>query len=58
MKGALDVILRHCTTLPGGSPLTLADKDSFVARSEELGNKGLRGEDRTLENCRTCLIGH
>ena len=44
MKGALDVILRHCSTLPDGSPLTLADKDSFVAKSEELGTKGLRGE--------------
>ena len=44
MKGALDVVLRHCNTLPDGSPLTLKDKDSYTAKCEELGHQGLRGE--------------
>lgn len=43
MKGALDVVLRHCTTLADGSLLTLRERDSFIAKSRELGEQGLRG---------------
>ncbi len=43
MKGALDVVLRHCHTLPNGSVLTAADKKHFEGVGEELGLKGLRG---------------
>ena len=43
MKGALDVVLRHCHTLPNGCVLTVADKEHFESIGRELGHKGLRG---------------
>ena len=43
MKGALDVVLRHCTTLLDGSPLTDNERQAFQTVAVEFGLKGLRG---------------
>ena len=43
MKGALDVVLRHCTTLPNGTILTDADRELYESKGRELGHRGLRG---------------
>jgi len=45
MKGALEVVLRHCSTLPGGSTLTDAQRTHFEHKASELGRKGLRGRN-------------
>lgn len=44
VKGALDVILKQCTTLPDGSPLTSVDVEHFNSVAHDLGLKGLRGQ--------------
>ena len=43
MKGALDVVLRHCTTLPDGSLLTDKERKIFEGVAMDFGHKGLRG---------------
>ena len=43
MKGALDVVLRHCSTLLDGSPLTDKERAEFETIAMEFGRKGLRG---------------
>ena len=43
MKGALDVVLRHCTTLPDGSLLTDKERQIFEGVAMDFGHKGLRG---------------
>ena len=43
MKGALDVVLRHCSTLPDGSLLTDKEKQMFEGVAADFGHKGLRG---------------
>lgn len=44
VKGALDVVLRQCLTLPDGSPLTSVDRQHFESAAHELGLRGLRGQ--------------
>ncbi len=58
MKGALDVVLRHCTTLPDCSPLTLRERDSFVAKSQELGQQGLRGTATIVSSIKHNYVLH
>jgi magnesium-transporting ATPase (P-type) len=43
MKGALDVVLRHCSTLLDGSPLTEKEKQVFEGVAVDFGRRGLRG---------------
>ena len=43
MKGALDVVLRHCSSLLDGSPLTEKEKKVFEGISIDFGRRGLRG---------------
>ena len=43
MKGAIDVVLRHCTSIPDGSALTDKEKQLYFAKVKEFGYKGLRG---------------
>ena len=43
MKGALDVVLRHCSTLPSGCVLRDVDRDHFQKIASDFGYKGLRG---------------
>ena len=45
MKGALDVVLRHCTTVAGGEPLTPALHEHFTTVASEFGHQGLRGQE-------------
>ena len=44
VKGALNVVLKQCSTLPDGSPLTSVDQEHYENAAHELGLKGLRGE--------------
>ena len=44
MKGALDVVLRHCTALLDGSPLTEKERVVFEGVAVDFGRRGLRGE--------------
>lgn len=60
MKGALEVVLRHCTTVyPSNMPLSLKERAHFEGVSAEIGKQGLRvialaqGEDLN----RLCFIG-
>ena len=46
MKGALEVVLRHCSVLPGGATLTDTQRDHFESVASEMGRKGLRGTDQ------------
>ena len=50
MKGALDVILRHCTSLLDGSPLTEKEKQVFEGVAMDFGRKGLRGKYYMMNN--------
>lgn len=43
MKGALDVVLRHCSTLLDSSPLTEKEKKEFEGVAIDFGRRGLRG---------------
>ena len=44
MKGALEVVLRHCTTVyPSNLPLSLKERAHFEGVSAEIGKQGLRG---------------
>ena len=45
MKGALEVVLRHSSALPGGATLTDTQRDHFESVASEMGRKGLRGTD-------------
>ena len=47
MKGALDVVLRHCTTIDGGELLTPALCDHYTSVARDYGHQGLRGERNT-----------
>lgn len=44
VKGALEVVLKQCVSLPDGSPLTSIDRDHFEECGRELGQRGLRGQ--------------
>ena len=45
MKGALEVVLRHCTTMfPNNAPLTLKERAHFAGVSSEIGKLGLSSE--------------
>ncbi len=49
VKGALDVVLKQCATLPDGSPLTSVDKEHYHSAAHDLGLKGLRGQRLRFE---------
>lgn len=55
VKGAMDVVLRQCSSLPDGSPLTSIDKEHFTNAAHELGMRGLRGQRSVVT--KDCLIG-
>ncbi|CAI8016880.1 Calcium-transporting ATPase type 2C member 1 [Geodia barretti] len=42
MKGALDVVLRHCTTISGGGLLTPSLHEHYMSVASEYGHQGLR----------------
>ena len=43
MKGALDVVLRHCSSLASGTELVEEHWSVFRAKASEFGHRGLRG---------------
>ena len=43
MKGALEVVLRHCTSRLDGGVLTAAEKAHYSAIASQFGHRGLRG---------------
>ena len=43
MKGALDVVLRHCATLLDGSLFTEKERQVFEGVAKDFGHRGLRG---------------
>ena len=43
MKGALDVVLRHCATVSGGELLTPSLHQLYLSAASEYGRQGLRG---------------
>ena len=44
MKGALSVVLRHCTVIgQNHAPFTTKEKAHFEGVSAEMGHQGLRG---------------
>ena len=44
MKGALDVVLKLCASLPDGSPLTSIDQGHYENAARDFGLRGLRGQ--------------
>lgn len=51
MKGALSVVLKQCSSLPDGSPLTCIDKEHYESAAQELALQGLRGQSSILYDC-------
>lgn len=51
VKGAMDVVLRQCVSLPDGSPLTSIDKEHYMNAAHELGMRGLRGQRSHDQTC-------
>ena len=51
VKGAIDVVLRQCSVLPDGSPLTPVDKERYQDTAHDLGLKGLRGQRSKFIRC-------
>ena len=43
MKGALEVVLRHCTSRLDGGVLTAAEKAHYSTIASQFGHRGLRG---------------
>ena len=59
MKGALEVVLRHSSALPGGATLTDTQRDHFESVASEMGRKGLRGTDHPpVTTSHTSLASH
>lgn len=50
VKGAIEVVLSQCTTLPDGSPLTSVEREHYESAARDLGLKGLRGQ------CKKCQL--
>ena len=44
IKGALDVVLRHCSTTANGDKLTSTLQDDYTNVASQFGHQGLRGE--------------